>query len=290
MAAVSHRSRVKAVVIALAAAASVVEAAGCRRQETRTDVQMQIPDGGLSVLSQRTIFFGHQSVGRNILEGVRELMAADPRIRLRVVDAAAEPLGGEPGLLDFRIGRNGDPASKNASFLQVLAANRVPAGAVLISKYCYADIDGSTNVEKMFADYRGMVAVLRSRYPQAVVLHTTVPLTVSEPLWKYRVKKAIGHGTGVEVNARRNHFNDLLRAEYRGKDPIFDIAEAESTHADGSRQYVDVGGRRVYTLASEWSDDGSHFNQAGRRMIARRLLETLVELPAGDRRAALAGE
>jgi hypothetical protein len=41
-------------------------------------------------LSQRRIFFGHQSVGMNLLDGVREISARYPDVRFRVIDASAD--------------------------------------------------------------------------------------------------------------------------------------------------------------------------------------------------------
>src|ERR1700737_1910521 len=41
-------------------------------------------------LSQRRIFFGHQSVGMNLLQGVREIAARYPDLRFRVIDASGD--------------------------------------------------------------------------------------------------------------------------------------------------------------------------------------------------------
>src|SRR4051812_28830614 len=83
-------------------------------------------------LSERTIYFGHQSVGANIVEGIRDVEAAHPEIRLRVSSAERSAA---PGVLnDFYIGRNEDPESKNDAFV---AATRGAIGEqpVLMFKY-----------------------------------------------------------------------------------------------------------------------------------------------------------
>ena len=58
-------------------------------------------------LSERTVYFGHQSVGANIVEGIREIEAANPQIRLRV---SSDERTAAPGVLnEFYIGRNENP-------------------------------------------------------------------------------------------------------------------------------------------------------------------------------------
>src|SRR5688500_5039563 len=58
-------------------------------------------------LSERTIYFGHQSVGANIMEGLTHVAAGKPQIKLRVASGHA---AASPGVLnEFAIGENADP-------------------------------------------------------------------------------------------------------------------------------------------------------------------------------------
>jgi lysophospholipase L1-like esterase len=110
----------------------------------------------------------------------------------------------------------------------------------------------------------------------------TMPLTEAtapNPV-KSLVKRLIGRPEAHELgrNVKRNRFNDLLRHEYSGKEPLFDLAGIESTRPDSSRSYFTREGLRIYTLASEYSSDGGHLNALGRRVAAAQLLSFLAGL------------
>lgn len=79
-------------------------------------------------------------------------------------------------------------------------------------------------------------------------------------------------------NIKRNQYNDMLRKEYRGKEALFDIAQAESTRPDGTRSTFTNNGTTYFSLASEYTDDGGHLNQLGQRAVAQELLMLLAEL------------
>lgn len=228
-----------------------------------------------SLLSKR-IFFGHQSVGNNILEGVRDLMASDPRLKLNIVKSENPQVVPGPALVEFEVGQNGNPESKIAAFSGVLDKGFGAGGGIGILKFCYVDIDASTDVPAMFASYRDGMKALKSKYPAWKPIHVTVPLTTVEPPAKAWIKSLLGRTTTQDINQKRNQFNTLLLKEFSGIDPIFDLAEVESTHADGSRSYFVRANQKVYTMAREFTDDGGHLNQQGRAAAAERLLSVLA--------------
>ena len=47
-------------------------------------------------LSQKKIYFGHQSVGFNIIDGIKDVMKENPQIKLNIVETANES--------DFKVG------------------------------------------------------------------------------------------------------------------------------------------------------------------------------------------
>jgi len=47
-----------------------------------------IPEAYWKKLARMKIFFGHQSVGQNLIEGVSDVMAEHPEIELNVVESA----------------------------------------------------------------------------------------------------------------------------------------------------------------------------------------------------------
>src|SRR5207253_1672047 len=112
------------------------------------------------------------------------------------------------------------------------------------------------------------------------IVHVTMPLTALAPtprpiaFAKLVAKRVLGRPANDEheLNVRRNRFNTLLRDEYAGRDPIFDLARVESTDAQEGRSYFRQGADTVFTLAREYTDDGGHLNALGRRRAAVELL------------------
>jgi lysophospholipase L1-like esterase len=151
-------------------------------------------------------------------------------------------------------------------------------GGIALFKFCYVDIDAATDVPKMFAAYREGVNALKAKYPSLNIVPVTVPLTTVEPAAKAWLKGLLGRTTTRDINAKRNQFNTLLRETYAGTGPVFDLAEVESVHRDGSRSYFTRGNEKIYTLAPEFTADGGHLNEMGRRVAAERLLSLLAQL------------
>ena len=232
-------------------------------------------------LAERTFYFGHQSVGANIIEGVREISAQRPDIKLRVVSGST---AASPGALnEFPIGRNEDPESKNAAIVQATHGALGPKPVVMF-KYCYVDIDDRTDPAKLFERYRQTVAQLRAQHPEATVVHVTLPLQTEPSMLRYVMNKVRGMSTSREENAIRAEYNRMLRAAYVGKEPVFDLAALESTRSDGTVEYGLLKGAKVPALAREWSADSGHLNAAGRKRVAEQFLATLATLPAGAQR------
>ena len=227
-------------------------------------------------LSRRTFYFGHQSVGVDIVEGVREICARRPEIPLRVVSGSS---AASPGTLnEFRIGRNEDPDSKNSAMLEATDGALGP-GPVVMFKYCYVDVDVKTDPAKLFEGYRQTISRIRSRHPDCTLVHLTVPLMAEPTLLRYVMNKVRGMATSREENAVRGEYNRLLRAAYAGNEPVFDLAALESTRADGTLEHGVIEGESVPALAPEWSADGGHLNAAGRWRVAEQFLATLASLP-----------
>jgi hypothetical protein len=230
-------------------------------------------------LSERAIYFGHQSVGENILDGIRALGVEMPQLKdLRILSAASDPSAA--GLREFPIGENGDPGSKNAAFMGATQGALGPK-PVLMFKYCYVDIDEKTDPRMLFRRYAETVAALRARHPDAIVVHMTMPLTTDSQIRNW-VNTLRGRPNRRTWNGIRSRYNDLLRAAYGGKEPIFDLAALESTRSDGSLELGTVAGEPVYALADEWTSDGGHLNAAGRRRAAAHLLALLASLPESN--------
>lgn len=231
-------------------------------------------------LASRRIFFGHQSVGQNIIDGVRALLAEHPEIPLRLRTTSNPASVAGPALIEANIGRNREPATKDAAFAAALEEGMDAPGSVAMYKYCYLDIQAQTDVAQLFQAYRSNIEAVRAKHPGLTIVHSTLPLTTTQDRGlKWLAKRLLGRATDRDLNAKRNQFNRLLVQSYGGKDPIFDLSSLESTRADGTRSYFVRGRDTVYTLAPEWTMDGGHLNEAAQRRVAESYLVFLAHLP-----------
>ena len=229
-----------------------------------------------TALAHRRVFFGHQSVGQNIMDGVAEVLTSHPEIGLKVVES--ENLAGEPAFYHARVGRNEYPLEKIGELVQVADRAFGTGNGVVMVKLCYADAQPGTDARALFEAYRRQIETLRARHPGVTVVHFTMPLTVSEGRKEYFKKKFLLRVTDRDRNVVRNRYNRLLLAYYGGKEPVFDIARLESTRPDGSRLFFMQGADTVYSLAREYTPDGGHLNEVARHTMAEQLLIFLARL------------
>lgn len=232
----------------------------------------------LEKVARRTVFFGHQSVGANILEGVRELAAQEGvPLRLAEVGGAGAVAPGTFG--HAFIPENGQPERKLEGLERALGPG--PAAVeVAFLKLCFVDVVGATDARALFERYRSTLKALQARHPRTTFVHLTVPLTTVQSGWKAFVKSLLGRAPyGFEENVRREEFNALMRQAYQGKEPFLDVARLESTGPDGRPETTTVKGRTVPSLVPAYTDDGGHLAGAGRRVVARALLRLLADLP-----------
>lgn len=226
----------------------------------------------LVTASQRRVFFGHQSVGKNVLSGVPEVYAAAQLPAPTIVDLGAgfvlpgEP--NEPVLAHAYIGQNGDPLGKLADFDARLRAGLADQVDVAVMKFCYLDITGETDVGALFERYRQTLADLERDFPGVTFLHATTPVKTEPIDLKWRVKEVLGRPND---NAARERYNALMRAEY-GDDVLLDLAAIEATAPDGALTIVSHDGQRHLALAPENASDSGHLNAAGSAVAADRFL------------------
>ncbi len=237
--------------------------AGCRTSpEEIVSTPMSLDPKDLESVLRARVFFGHQSVGANILEGVRTIIA--PRT-LAWVDAF--------------IGTNEKPLSKLEAFRAAVVEGAGKGAELALMKFCYVDFNAATNVDSLFDSYKKTLASLQAECPKTTFVHVTVPLTTVASGPKAWVKKRLGSPVGGELeNEKRYAYSELVRAEYRGKEPVFDLAAIEA--GDPARpQRFELGGKSIPMLAASLTDDGGHLNASGRRFVAERLLTFLAKLP-----------
>jgi len=239
-----------------------------------------VSDAQWKKLSQAKVYFGHQSVGNNILDGIKDVMRESPAIKVNIVETSNPADFNRPIFAHSRVGKNVDPKSKTDSFVDFIQQGIGDKANVAFFKFCYVDMKEGTNVSDIFDDYKKKMSSLKGRYPNVKFIHVTVPLTTTKISWKTWIKEKMGKKDLWEYagNIERNRFNDLVRKEYEGKEPVFDLAKIESTYPDGTRSSFTSQGRGYYSLVSEYTKDGGHLNERGRKLVAEQLLIFLATL------------
>lgn len=223
------------------------------------------------------IIFMHHSVGGNILNGLREL-AEESGVGIKIQTVRNTLISNDKVFIDITGGYNGQPKTKVDSFaehIKGLDSNVVPDVAFM--KFCYVDFNPNTNVDEIFSYYKQKIETLKNERPDIKFVHLTVPLTARINSIKDRINRLLGRQVWDDAaNIKRNEFNQLLIEQYQ-KDPIFDLARAESTLPDGSRTSFVVDGKTYYSLASEYTQDGGHLNNLGQRRVAMEMTNFLAE-------------
>jgi hypothetical protein len=237
----------------------------------------QVSDEEWMVLVHRHIIFGHQSVGNNILSGVRTL-AKQAGVNLPVTESRNS--GHSPGITHFEVGRNKDPLSKIKDFVSVIEGGAVQETDIALMKLCYIDFDSRTNAKKLAEEYCSSLDRLSQEFPRISFIAVTTPLTTVQSGPKAWVKQLLGRTlSGYAENARRQEFNDYLRTHYNWQGRLFDLAKIEADGA-GNCQFQ---GCPLEILNPALTDDGGHLNSLGEQYVAAKFLKFIAALPFAEK-------
>jgi hypothetical protein len=241
-----------------------------------------VPGECWAKLAGMRIFFGHQSVGYNIMDGITDLANERDYIKLNVVQTVRPADFDRPILAHSQVGKNTDPVSKIESFRNIMAAGVGNKTDVAFFKFCYVDLTRDSDPQEIFDRYRTALEDLKGRYPGTKFLHVTAPVR-SAPKGarknlKQCLKRLVGRPTVLDDNVVRERYNELLRNAYSGKEPIFDLALMETINPNGLRCYAVRQAAKVPVMAPEYTDDGGHLNDQGRKRIAEQLLIVLAAM------------
>jgi hypothetical protein len=241
-----------------------------------------VPETAWKELSQKKIFFGHQSVGDNIIDGINIVMQSNSSITLNILKTNDYQSFNRPVFAHSSIGRNDDTDSKINAFNDYIRKGIGNKADIAFFKFCFWDIRNGTDVKTVFDHYKAKLAELKSLYPKTRFIHFTVPLMSYQNGIIDKMKRAFDMTIESDLdNIRRNELNEMIRKEYGGKEPVFDISMVESTLRDGQRTAFIKDGRTYYYLASEYTNDGGHLNDNGKRIVAEQLLIFLARLAEG---------
>ncbi|ALN15884.1 hypothetical protein [Acidipropionibacterium acidipropionici] len=274
--------RRKPVVVLIAGVLAVVVASGAWVLQGRPDplpssvVNTAAGDDELADFSGRRIFFGHQSVGANIIDGLKAAYSGREGSGLDVVETRTDPGRSGGYLAHAAMGVNGDPLGKLADFEKVLAGSMGGAVDLAVLKLCYIDVTADTDVDALFRAYSQTMTRLEAAHPGVTFIYTTVPLT-TDRTWKQTVKSWIGRDeqTGPDDNAARQRYNRLVRERYGDSDRLFDIAAVQAT-MDSSPTSRTRDGSTYYVLHDRLAADPGHLNALGSRVAAARLVHLVA--------------
>ena len=208
------------------------------------------------------IFFGHQSVGGNLMDGLADLARDGEPMPLRVARMSRVD-GGSRGVLAHEwVGENGAPASKLVAVSEALADSARGANVAIV-KFCYSDFQADTDPDALFTAYRDQIAAWRERFPHVTFVHMTAPTVRPEGAAARWLRTVRGRFTMRARAAKVGRYNERLRQAYAGSEPVFDLAALEAV----------AGG----FLNPVFTDDGEHLNARGRRTVARQFLHFLAD-------------
>lgn len=233
-------------------------------------ITTQISASERQALEKMRVVFGHQSVGRNIIDGVERLTARDG-IKIDIHEQRMEPA--LQGINHFPVGRNGDPLSKVLDFAAAINAGAAQGANMALIKLCYADFNAATDVRQVADDYIVNLESLALNHPGTSFVAVTAPLTAAQTGPKAWIKRSIGkQPNGYLDNAKRAEFNTRLRERYLSAGRLFDLARIESG-STGKNCTVDVDGQAVEALCPELTNDGGHLNERGQALVAAAFLD-----------------
>jgi len=216
----------------------------------------------LETIAKRKIYFAHNSVGQNILGGL-DALTTQYKVTINRESASSTAFASAV-FADSGVDSNGDPLGKIRDFEtnRMIEVGSGPRYAFF--KMCFVDFDDNSDVAAIARAYTDSAGRLKRDYPTVTFVHFTVPLC-----------------TGTDsANTKRNEFSDRIRAAFQGKEPVFDLALAESTRASGAKVTYSEGGKTYAALADDWADDdGCHLSAAGGKAMATALVKFLAALP-----------
>lgn len=233
-------------------------------------------------LTEKKIFFGHQSVGYNIMDGIADVISEREYIKLNIIETR-EPSGFDQSVFAHsQVGMNTKPFSKIERFVETMESGVGRKVDIAFFKFCYIDIMRNTDPQRVFDEYRAAMGKLSDKYPDVKFLHLTVPIrsVPKQPkrYLKQTIKLLIGKPGYLEDNMMRMRYNELLKDAYWHTGLHFDLAFIESVNSSGYECYGIKGEERVTLMAPEYTEDGGHLNSSGRRKVAEQLLICLADI------------
>jgi hypothetical protein len=255
----------------------IVFIGGCMDSSNKEKQLVTISNDILNKLLKKTIFFGHRSVGFDIIDGISDIQRSRDNTSLKIVES--KYIDKKNRFYHAGIGENGDPNSKIQDFAEVINAGIGEKVDIAFFKLCYVDFAYNTDPYAVFDEYKKSIEKLQEKFPEVCFIHVTTPLLVRKRSAKNILKGILGKPRrGYEDNLIREKYNEMLRDEYGEIGLVFDLARLESTYPDGGRTTHIKDRQKYYSLVPEYSSDGGHLNDIGRKYIAGNLIIFLAAI------------
>jgi hypothetical protein len=234
------------------------------RAEPETEARIVVEETvkqDLSTLRGARVFFGHHSVGANILQGLGEL-SKEAGIDVRIDEAP--------------VGENTKPLGKFEDFAERAERNPGDGTQLMAMKLCYVDFQPTTDVDSLVLAYAAAVDRVKKARPGVKVLHVTPPLCTHPTDLKSKLSRTLGKSIWEDqANMRRLEFKRKMIERFPGE-PVFDLSAVESTRPDGTTEAYPVDGKEVPMLWPGYTDDGGHLNGRGRVAAAKAFAHALA--------------
>jgi hypothetical protein len=202
-----------------------------------------------------------------------------PNIKIELKETKAAADLNTPVFAHAKIGKNRNPFLKCDDFKEIIETGLGEKTDIAFLKLCFVDISWETDIKALFDYYSKTIRELESKYPRVRFFSVTVPLLASETGILAKIKKLTGQRSlSEEDNIRRDQFNATMREAYGKSGRLFDLAAYEAIRPNGSTSTFSNNKKEYPCLASEWTSDGGHLNEAGEKYIAKELLLFLVKL------------
>jgi hypothetical protein len=231
----------------------------------------------LKIINQKNIYFGHKSVGVNIVAGLSKINSQYGQSVLIIKDLKDVSKIDNNYFINSNIGQNGDPKGKFNEFMNIVNNLKKNKLDIAMMKLCFVDITKETIIDDVFHSYVDIIDSIQKKYPDLTIIHFTVPLK-SNPSLLNKIKDIIKGRNNYDQqdNLARIKYNALLFSKY-SKNDIFDLAGAESTYPDGKRESILVSGKTCYFLIDDYTNDGGHLNELGQQVVAEKLIIKLAD-------------
>jgi hypothetical protein len=264
--------------------AAVLLLAGCQQESFERDEFYKTTGSGtedvggfISQVADQKVYFGHQSVGNNILDGLQQ-WEDETGIDLSKEfsrDFASMP---DNSFVHFKVGANRDPHGKIDDFVALVDQIPEEENAIAFFKFCYADFHEGTDVDDLFAYYSEKMLYLKDKHPNINFLVPTVPAMAVQKGWRAAAKKVLGRAPyGYLQNIRLFEFNEKVLSEFDGVLPVFDLGGIEVTRPDGTMETYRHKGSDYPCMPDYYASDYGHLNDFGARTVSYNLLAFLAE-------------